>query len=217
MEEASIGLSLHPGFVSSVASEIGLPTSLIESLPEGSDWLFVVKIHAMIEASLNHLIVHALGGDKRLSEMISKLDTGDRSRGKMAIIKALELLPKSARQFITILSKLRNDLVHDITQFDFTFDDWMSKMPSAEKKTFRESLSFTSPSFGDDETHGKIRTRISVEKPRLAILFQSLEIIGLSADYSMEKFQKLLQTEASRIDGLVASFDAGRQSTPKES
>ncbi len=93
----------------------------------------------MLEAGLNELISAKLG-DARLVDIVARMDTGDRNKGKMAFVKTLDLLPDGVRQFIRIFSKLRNDLVHDVRQFEFSFSAWITKMPAAEIRNFQKYL-----------------------------------------------------------------------------
>src|SRR5437870_3176477 len=79
-----------------VEKNLGASASAFLQMPLDDDWTFVIKAHAIMEAALNRLIVVALGGHDSLAEFVSRLDTGDRNRGKMAVIKALELLPSEA-------------------------------------------------------------------------------------------------------------------------
>lgn len=44
--------------------------------PDKGDWSLLIKLHTMIEASLNHLITSYLG-DGRLLPIITRLETGN--------------------------------------------------------------------------------------------------------------------------------------------
>lgn len=209
------GWPINPAFLASVEAQTGLPASLIESLEKESDWAFVIKAHAIVEAALNHIIMHALG-DERLHKIIARLDTSDRTRGKLAYVKALELFPQETRNFIAMFSELRNSLVHDAKQFTFSFADWIEKMEPTERKNFFRCLSFDVPVGKSGEVE-PTHTEIAVQNPRLAIFMQCLTILGDAADYSVGRLSQTLKAEMTRLEGLIRSFEAGQKSTPKES
>ena len=120
--------------------DIGISAKFFDGIKSDDDWSTVIKLHAMIEAGLNHLLITQLG-DKRLADIISRFDTGDRQRGKLAFVKELELLSGESRNFIEKLSSLRNKLVHDVKNFDFSFPKWIEGMASADRKNLNKYAS----------------------------------------------------------------------------
>jgi hypothetical protein len=99
-----------------VAKDLGLPKSLLHVLEE-DDWSLVVKVHAYIEAAMNQLLT-AHFNDSRLDEIIQRMDMGNKMRGKLGLIKALDLLPPEAWSFVKLLSELRNSIVHRLKCLD---------------------------------------------------------------------------------------------------
>jgi hypothetical protein len=65
---------------------LGIPRSPLHSLKSDDDWTFVIKMHAIVETALNHLLMIRLNNPK-LSDIIAKLETNDRRKGKMAFVK----------------------------------------------------------------------------------------------------------------------------------
>src|SRR5262245_11616710 len=96
---------VSPGLSGVLIEHCKISASVVASLEDGDDWVFVIRTHSLVETALNQLITTALR-DERLAGIIALLDTSDKRRGKMAFVKALELLPKKARQFVAILSQL---------------------------------------------------------------------------------------------------------------
>jgi hypothetical protein len=99
-----------------------------------SDWALVIKYHAYVEGALNVLIVRHFG-DQRLEEVVSNLDISDRRKGKLAFVKALDLLPKPHRSFVQKFSELRNEVAHDVKNVNFDMKKYMSDL---EPKRFKE-------------------------------------------------------------------------------
>jgi hypothetical protein len=102
-----------------------------------NDWAAVIKFHAFIEASLNRLLV-AHFQDERLYPIFARLDVSDQTKGKLAFVKALDLLPQEWRSFIRQFSEIRNDLVHDVRHLDFRLHDYLSKLPSQKRSELRK-------------------------------------------------------------------------------
>ncbi|GKS63878.1 hypothetical protein YTPLAS72_11820 [Nitrospira sp.] len=116
-------------------AQLGLPSGFLEGLRTEDDWSFIIKIHALIEAAVSHLLCTALGND-RLIDVFSCLDLSDKRRGKMAFAGALSLLGKSDRRFVSSLSELRNTLVHDVKNVGFSLSKHVAAMDSSKFVTF---------------------------------------------------------------------------------
>ena len=136
-------LSLIKECIASLAKHTSLPKEFLLGLPDSDDWSLIIKLHSLVELSLNSLVTKAIG-DGRVSEIVMRLDTSDKLRGKMAFIKALELLPSEARTFVSKLSELRNDLVHDISKFNFSLSKWIKEMSSQDLSNFTNPLFLSS-------------------------------------------------------------------------
>jgi hypothetical protein len=93
---------------------------------EESDWSFVIRLHTVVEASMNERILTALG-DERLYSIISRLDIADQTRGKLAYCKALNLLPEECRSFVKWFAELRNALVHHAKNLDFSIETYLTE------------------------------------------------------------------------------------------
>jgi len=118
---------------------IGVSASSFDISPEESDWAAVIKLHAFIEASLNHLLVTHFK-DERLYPIFSKLDVSDQTKGKLAFIKALDLIPSEGRSFIKQFSEIRNSLVHDVKNLDFSLAEYLKKIDPEKKKKLKASM-----------------------------------------------------------------------------
>jgi len=113
--------------------------SLKKTFEADSDWTLVIKLHAYVEASLNFLIVNHFG-DRRLEQVISRLDISDRRRGKLAFIKALELLPSEYRSFIQKFSEIRNLLAHDVKNVDFDLKAYLDGLDAKQYKELADAI-----------------------------------------------------------------------------
>src|SRR4051794_27585919 len=93
---------LAPSFENWLTKNLGLTHSPLRSLESDDDWSFVIKMHALVEAGLNHLLLVQMNNPK-LAEVIPKLPTRHRA-GKMAFIRAYDLLTDDCCLFVQLLS-----------------------------------------------------------------------------------------------------------------
>jgi len=93
--------------------DLGLPKGFCNKLLEEDDWSFVIKLHALLESALSELITRALQR-KQLSDIFSRIEMSNTKTGKLAFVRALNLLPAGHIQFMRKLSELRNVIAHKI-------------------------------------------------------------------------------------------------------
>lgn len=180
--------------------EIGVPESFLTRLATDDDWTTVIKLHSMLEAGLNRLLTMRLGY-AGLSDFASKLDTGDRQRGKLALAKVFGLLSDDPRKFIRELSDLRNDLVHDVRKFEFSFPKWVEDMvPKRQKNLGDYSVSILSEEIEVEGQRKKTRDAILTD-PKYVVSVACFGIMSILYHHE---------------HGLIAQPDAHDQSTPTE-
>jgi hypothetical protein len=117
---------------------IGISLPLPDDGDKG-DWSFLIRLHTMIEASLNHLITTYLG-DVRLLPIITRLETGNTATGKLAFLSALNLLSSPCRSFIKHFSEIRNDLVHNVQNVEFDLSSYMQTMDKQRKRNLYAAI-----------------------------------------------------------------------------
>lgn len=81
--------------VTELEGAFGLPKGFIQGLLKEDDWSFVIKLHALIEASVAHMLTARLG--ENLSEFVHGMNLRGRT-SKLSLARALECLglPTSA-------------------------------------------------------------------------------------------------------------------------
>jgi hypothetical protein len=104
----------------SLEKDLGLPRGFCFRLGHEDDWSFVVKLHALIESAASDFITRALGR-KELADIFSRIEISKPQTGKVAFIRALNLLPVGHTKFIERLSRIRNQLAHKIGNAGFSF------------------------------------------------------------------------------------------------
>lgn len=131
--------------------KLGLKSGFFESLDrdDESDWSFIIKVHALIEASISHLLTEHLGRSE-LNDVFSRLDMSNKTTGKVAFVEALKLLEKSERRFISSLSELRNTLVHDVRNVNFDLAEHVESMEKEKQDAFLKNFNLLSTDVTDD-------------------------------------------------------------------
>jgi hypothetical protein len=185
MENAAMPLSeIQERPIADIENQLGLPTGFLLSLyTHEDDWSFVIKSHAFLEAALTHLLAEHLGKEDLLP-VFAYLETSNVRTGKLAFVKAFDLLDKGARRFIHTLSELRNDLVHEVSNVNFNFATYVSSLSDKERKEFIGAFEYAlvevvqaSQRQMDDRLRGTL-DRIVLTAPRLALV-AGVAMIGL--------------------------------------
>ena len=165
----SKGFKAYMKFLIWQRDTLGLPDSFTNSLrDEPDDWTFVIKLHAMIETALNHLLIARFKKAElpELETVVPELANSDPKRGKIAFIKRLKLLPDEFCNFIQQFSELRNTMVHDASNFKMKLTEYVPKGGSINK--WRERLTIGMRSFGmDDNIEACVQSAIA--NPRQAL------------------------------------------------
>lgn len=156
---------------------IGISRKLLDSVSkeDGDDWTFIVKIHGIIEAGLNHMLLVSLGRPG-LRKIISKMDTGS---GKLSFIKALDLLPANARTFVRVLSTVRNVAVHDIKNFDISLVEYEKRLDREQRRNWKAGLAF-----------GSADEALIVAHPRFAIYHGCMVLLAHALKHELIAVKK---------------------------
>ena len=102
-----------------LASLIGVEPKHIWGIFKAStDWEFIIKIDALLEAAAKRVVNTALATDKMATEDMEEFIDGLPMRGRTSIVKLLEAsgCGPEERSLIDCVRILRNGFAHDITQ-----------------------------------------------------------------------------------------------------
>ncbi len=128
--------------VSELLASVGITEDFFWSLGDESDWSLVIKMHALFEAVVGRLVVGRLN-KPGLEDVVSNLEFNNMKSGKVAFARALGLLESEDVAFLRGLSELRNRLVHDIRNVNFSIADDISNKNASELKKFRKEFGWT--------------------------------------------------------------------------
>lgn len=118
----------------------GTPKGTVTAFDKESDWTIVLKLHAFLESTLNKRITDEIG-KPALAPVIAKLNTSGMETGKIAFASALGILSEKDIDFVMRLSRLRNELVHNVDGFKFSFRDYWNNQKPSKLQGWYEALS----------------------------------------------------------------------------
>lgn len=155
-------------------AKLGIEPGFFESLDDDdeNDWSFVIKLHALVEAAVSHLLTEQLHRPE-LSELFARLDISNETTGKAAFVKALALLDKPERRFMSALSELRNKLVHDVRRINFDLLQHVEDMSKDQQDAFLKNFNLLSTEITDDVRN------LFRHDPRQALWYSGMAFLGL--------------------------------------
>lgn len=153
-----------------VAKRLGLPPQFVIKLLDEDDWSFIVKAHALVEASVMQAIKHRLSGHS-ISKFLGKLTM----RRLLDFAKDLDALDSQLCSKIRLLSEIRNDIVHDVTKVSFSFAQYLSDQ---QKRNGFQGLFLNGVSgCVDIAGHSVGRKQFLIDNPKLAVMFFLIELL----------------------------------------
>ncbi len=120
--------------------KIGLREGFFAGLLTEDDWSFVIKLHALIEAACTHLLSDYFQ-DQNLSTFFSKLEFNDKERGIISFLEDNDLIGRSNSLFVSSLSDLRDSLVHDMKDHEFSLLVHLNSLDNQQMNHFATAFS----------------------------------------------------------------------------
>jgi len=118
------------GDVQKFERALGMPQGWFLSLlkeDESDDWSFVIKLHALLEAAVAHVIIAKMELPEA-QDFVARLNMQGQT-SKTTLGKARRVLESKHVTFITALSTIRNECVHDVRNVDFMFAGYVEHLP----------------------------------------------------------------------------------------
>jgi hypothetical protein len=122
-----------------IEKELGLPNNFLWNLRNEDDWSAIIKLHALLETAVTHLLVRFFGRDE-LQDVFATMELGNARTGKLVFLGKLNCLEKNHRRFIRKLSEIRNKLVHDIRNVQFSLPEYVNELTPDQYKVFLDDL-----------------------------------------------------------------------------
>lgn len=119
---------------------VGVAPNFFRTLSDADDWSFVIKLHALFESACTHLLLFHFK-EPELADVISRMELSNKATGKLAFLGKLELMGSNNRRYISTLSELRNRLVHDVRNSEFSLPAMVKGLQPAELKSMAIAFS----------------------------------------------------------------------------
>jgi hypothetical protein len=177
--------------VRQIENSIGIREGFLSSIRDEDDWSFVIKLHALFEAGISHLLCQTIGKEE-LSGVFAHLELSDKRAGKLAFVKALSLLSDADRRFISALSELRNKLVHDVRNAQFDLQAHVKSLSHDQIKSFTKNFNSYSTE-GALELDGKTipPSDVFLHDPKTGIFWSAM--VTLAVIYMIGETKQLKQ------------------------
>jgi hypothetical protein len=114
--------------------KLGVKPNFYRDLLENDDWSFVIKLNALFEAACTHVISIRLGTPELL-DTLAHLEFADQKKGKVKFLLALDAISSEQAKILYALAKLRNDLVHDVSQVSFSMNEYIAGLDANQLKS----------------------------------------------------------------------------------
>jgi hypothetical protein len=205
-----------------------LPTGFFNRfLQEGDDWTFIIKTHALIESGTTRFL-EAVVAPTVPPEFLQSLPLDGR-HSKLRLLELLGRLEPDHVKFIKALSRVRNLLVHDVTQVGFVLTDYLASLSTQDVDSLISDICRLSyyPEQSKPERE-KQRAKILAE-PRSYIWRTALFYLAITSlrrdnarsEHEIEKGERERLTREADfarkiINGLTAGRRSGTNRSPNE-
>lgn len=224
-----------PDPIRELETSLGLPENFYDDLYKEDDWSFIIKIHALVEAAVTHLLSETTAISYRkfiddglnkqsLADAFSMLELSDKRRGKVVFGKSLGLLMDYQRAFIHSLSEVRNAYVHDVKKVVMTLTEYLDDLSESKQNQFIDSFGIGIPDDVLKSTDKKVARRDVVRKnPKLSIWLSGIiclrEIYYCINSFSLteksiemtEEMAKLAQQLAPIFQNIISKQVSGKE------
>lgn len=147
---------------------------------ETNDWSFVVKAHALLESVVCQLLAAHLRQPALEDAFAQKVEM----EARITMLKALDLTTEVERKMMRALGNLRNTLVHNAQQTDFTFAEHLKD--KQRRQHFVDTYATSWPDPIPNTNPPVSRASYILENPRTAVWMSVIEIIGKNLDAKMK-------------------------------
>jgi len=165
--------------VAGLEREFELPKGFVQGLLKEDDWSFVIKLHALIEASVAHMLTARLG--ENLSEFVHGMSLRGRT-SKLNLAKALGYLDSGAVSFVGMLADLRNSLAHGVSNLTFSFRAYLTGLDDESLKRWLAAVDpdYDKPIEGEAMTGGEFAWK----SPKLAMWAAAARVMTIAKQQS---------------------------------
>jgi len=170
----------------------GLPIGYIDSLVKEDDWSVIVKSSALLESACANMLTHFFGKNE-LEPFFVNLGMGSTQTGKIAICSALKLIGKPERAFMSALLNMRNIVVHNAANFEFSIEDYLRGLERKRRTErikdlrLRDKLKRDENEFSKDETIFESPSLVIIDSLKLCLFKIWMESVFAIRNVSLQR------------------------------
>jgi len=196
------------------------------SIVAEDDWSFVIKLHALMEAAVTHLLSETITISMEgyspdtfkgpaLTKVLAWMEISGKRAGKVTLASALGLTLEPQQRFISKLSDLRNDLVHDIKSVTFSFAEYVKRLDVNQKRNLIDAFNYgvgTTEMIKDILKIEESRDDFVLSRTKLAIWITALLCLSeigfcILAFKNMKRMQELEGQMAKFLQGYMEALE----------
>ena len=121
--------------VHEIEKDLTIPKGFFWSLLKEDDWSFIIKLHSLIEAAVTQLLLKEIARPE-LENVFANIELSNSRAGKMVFLKDLGLL-KPYHRYVRVLSEIRNDFVHNISNVKVSLKEYLDNKPDQKNNLFK--------------------------------------------------------------------------------
>ena len=216
------GMAATPGlalYVGSAAGQeemrlrelhLGLPTGFLDRLLKSDDdWTFVLRLHALFEAAIAHLVSEQLN-DGALASWVDGLSIrGPASKSSLG--KALGVITKEEDKLIEVLARIRSAFAHDVGMTCTSLVEYFQQMDQGARSSAVAHLGASLLSSGHPTEAGDIANTLLL-RPRIILWLAASPLITRAYEVRRAARSKAINEEfgLTTEDGRHLTTEDGR-------
>lgn len=189
--------------IQAIEDAFEIPRGYFDSLIQEEDWSFLIKCHTLIESACTRMLTLYFG-KTQLDRIFSSMAMGHEGSGKMAFISCLKLLTPKHIKFITCLSKLRNVVIHDVSNVNFSLANYLHSLSKSELQPYLKSLNVRDMSISINEEELVSGDKLILRYPSYVIWSSTLDslskihlesVAGVFRNERVNKYLEAIKTD----------------------
>jgi hypothetical protein len=165
---------------------------LLGLLQEASDWSFVIKAHAVLESVVCQLLAAHFQQSTALEYVLANKVQMEH---RIEMLKACSLVDETDRKMMRLFGRIRNSLVHNVQQTDFTFSEYL-RNPDVRHNFIEAFATKWQPSTTSDPPLS--RAEAILQSPRYAVWVSLIDITARALTAKMVAEQRAAMDEVRR-------------------
>ncbi len=166
--------------INELETYLGLDEGFFHLLQSEDDWTLIIKLHSLLESSCNVLLTEEFGRPEAF-DAFANIQVGSTKSGKLAFIKALDLLSGKEIDFIEQLGWVRNKFAHNVANTQSSLVGLIESAHKSKRRELRKAfvMNIDNVIYSEKELTGTEFVKIYPQQAIWASATQVLEMMRL--------------------------------------